>query len=106
MIEKTDRDLHEALRLAVLAILQTNSAAQARLTPEQNAEVHRKLDDGSGRIALFVSTDGHQAHVELALIDAGVQSVFSQQMLKLDGPLAAAAAPAGSTKLIDRGALN
>lgn len=99
-------DIHRTHGLATLAILQATEAAHKRLTPEQIEQINRRLSDGSGRIALFVTNDGHAVHVELSLIPANSESPFSQKILSLDGPVIAAAAVPGSVTVVDRGAMN
>lgn len=99
-------DIHRTHGLATLAILQATEAAQERLTPEQIAEVKSRVDDGSGRLALFVTNDGQNIHIELSLIPSEHKSVFTKTLLTLDGPVIAAAATPGSVRVVDRGAMN
>jgi hypothetical protein len=91
--------------MTTLALLQLYEAAEARLTPDQLAQVNRLVDSGEGVIALFASNDGHTVHVELAVVPRGTQP-FQQALLRLDGPVAAAAAPPGAVRVIDRGEMN
>jgi len=102
----TDGDLHDALRMGLLALALAVRAAEARLTPEQVRELNGRLAAGTGKLALFVTNDGVQAHAELALVDAGAGSVFSQSLLTLDGPLAAVVAPKGTARVVNGGAMN
>lgn len=102
----TDHDLHLTHARACLAILHATQAACDRLTPEQAAEVNRRIADGSAKVALHVTNDGQQVHVELALVPADCQPVFDKALLRLDAPIAVVAAPADSVSLVNRNAMN
>jgi len=99
-------DLHEALSQSICAILRMHFSASRRLTAEQNAEVKRRLADGSARIALFVTHDGKSAEASVALIGSEVRDVFTNHMLKLQGPLLSAIAPAEAVQAINLNKLN
>jgi hypothetical protein len=99
-------DLQAALSAAIRAILWANEAATARLTPEQVAEVKRRITDRTHKLALFITNDGVQATAELAVIDAKAGDVFTQHLLKLYGPILAAAVPAEAVRAVNLQSLN
>ncbi len=99
-------DLHETVLRATAAILQSTESAQNRITAEQRAEVKSNLHDGTGQLALLVLNDGKQIHVEIALINAEVKTVFDRALLTLDGPILAAAETAAAMYPFDRSRMN
>jgi hypothetical protein len=101
----TANDLQEAHALAVLAILQAYGAAVPRLTQEQTAQVHRRVESGEAVLALSVTNDGKTVHVELALIPRDSKP-FTNAPLRLDGPVMAVAAAPGSLPMVDHNSLN
>ena len=46
-----EADLHEALSQSISAILRMHFSAAKRIDAEQNAELKRRLADGSGKVA-------------------------------------------------------
>ena len=99
-------DLHQAHAFAVLAVLQSTQCAQDRIAPDQLEELRRRIADGSGKFALFVTNDGETVHAELALLASDAPSPFDQTMLVVDGPVASPAAAPGTVALVDRGRMN
>jgi hypothetical protein len=106
MNDQKDVDLKHALSLSTLALIAAREAAIARVDPAIAADVRAKLADGSCQLALLVLTDGRATHVELALVDAGVPTVFSQSIIAFDGAAACALAPADAVAVVDRQSMN
>lgn len=101
-----NEDLHRALGLATLAILQATQCAKDRLTPEQRAHFEARMADGSGRLVLVITNDGFQVHAELALAAKEPSEFFDAALLRLDGPVEAAAKSPGEVSVTDRRGLN
>jgi hypothetical protein len=101
-----DDDLQDALRVALAALCQAAQAAEVRLAPDQVGEVNRRLAQGSGQLALFVRMNATEVHMELAMIDAAVPSVFTAALLTMDSPLTAAVAPPDRVGVINRQKMN
>ena len=99
-------DLHRAHALACLAILQATQSANDRLQPEQAEEFNRRMADGSAKVALHITNDGQNVHVELALVPAGGPPVFDKALLRLDAPVTSPAVAAESVNLVNRNAMN
>lgn len=96
-----ENDLHEALSLSILAILRMQFSAWKRLDAEQNAEVKRRLADGTGKLALFITNDGAKVETSLAVVAADVQDVFTEHLIKLHGPILTAITPAEAVSTVN-----
>ena len=99
-------DLHEAFSRSIRAILLMSQAAEGRITPEQTADVKRRLADGSGLLALFVTNDGAEVKATLAMIKPPTEEVFDPHLLKLHGTILAAALPAEAMRIVDLQKMN
>lgn len=97
-----ERDIHRAHGLATLAILQATEAVKARLGPEQLAQLEARMADGSGRLVLAITSDGHDVHAELALADKEPREFFDKALLRFDGPVEAVARPPEEVSVTDR----
>jgi len=106
MSNAPEDDLHEALSLSILAILRMQFSAWKRLDAEQNAEIKRRLADGTGKLALFVTNDGAKVEASLAVVAADVQDVFTGHLIKLHGPILTAITPAEAVNTVNLLRLN
>lgn len=94
-------DIHRTLGLAALAILNGTQAAEDRLTPAQREEMRHLIEQGA-KFALFITNDGRAVTAELAVIAKEAPAPFDRALLRLAGPIEAAAAPPGSVQVVDR----
>ena len=101
-------DLQQTLALSIQAAIAAYQAAIARLDPEQIAEVRRRLADGTGKVALFVTIDGAgaTAAASVALINSKSEDAFTQHLLKICGATSVAAAPASEVRAVNLAKLN
>lgn len=97
--------IHRAHGLSALAVLQAYEAAQSNMTKEQIAEVNRRMDDGTGVLALLVTNNGTHVHAELALMPYNGPK-FDKALLRIDGPVTSAAASADAVEVVDRNTMN
>lgn len=100
-----ENDLHEALSLSILAILRMQFSAWKRMDATQNAEVKRRMADGTCKMALSVTSDGVNVEASLALIDAKAEA-FSQHLIKLHGPILTAITPPEAVSTVNLLKLN
>ena len=67
--------------------------------------MQKLLADGTGRLALFVTKNGEQVHVELAVIPND-KGTFDNALLRLDGSVLSPAAAPDQVSLVDRAGMN
>ena len=103
---ENNKDMHKTHAMATLAIMQAVQTVMDRLAPENQQKLRDSLAGGTGRVALFVTNDGANVRVELALIPVDVRTPFEEALLCVDGPVLSPAAAPDSVNVTDRGKLN
>jgi hypothetical protein len=101
----TEPDVQETLKQALKAILLAHKFSDKRLDYSQQIEVKKHLDGGR-TLALFAALTGNSISCELGVVDATTADTFQPHLLKLQGEVLAALAPAEDVQVKNLNRLN